>query len=154
MRTVSNLLIVFLATFNIYGFLVYEGSATYNIVVNSNQSEIDCMIKNMYYEAATQPERGILAVGYTVVNRVKDERWPSDVCGVIYQKDQFSWTSGNTLKPISSKQYNRLKPLAKLVLSTPSPITSTHYHAVYVKPYWSTSMRKLHKIGDHIFYEG
>jgi spore germination cell wall hydrolase CwlJ-like protein len=29
---------------------------------------------------------------------------------------------------------------------------ATNYHADYVKPRWAKSMRKLVKIGTHIFY--
>ena len=30
---------------------------------------------------------------------------------------------------------------------------ATHYHAVYVKPRWARSMKKMQKIGRHIFYK-
>ena len=29
---------------------------------------------------------------------------------------------------------------------------ATHYHAIYVKPKWSSSLQKITRIGDHIFY--
>ena len=29
---------------------------------------------------------------------------------------------------------------------------ATHYHADYVKPKWSNSLRQIIKIGRHIFY--
>ena len=31
--------------------------------------------------------------------------------------------------------------------------TATNYHADYVKPKWAKSMKRLVKIGRHIFYE-
>ena len=31
--------------------------------------------------------------------------------------------------------------------------TATHYHAVYVRPYWARWMKKADKIGNHIFYK-
>ncbi len=30
---------------------------------------------------------------------------------------------------------------------------STHYHATYVKPRWARSMKRMEKIGRHIFYK-
>ena len=30
--------------------------------------------------------------------------------------------------------------------------TATHYHAVYVRPFWARRMKKTDKIGSHIFY--
>ena len=31
--------------------------------------------------------------------------------------------------------------------------TSTHYHANYVRPRWARKMKKMEKIGRHIFYK-
>jgi spore germination cell wall hydrolase CwlJ-like protein len=31
--------------------------------------------------------------------------------------------------------------------------TSTHYHAVYVRPRWARTMKEMDKIGRHIFYK-
>jgi len=31
--------------------------------------------------------------------------------------------------------------------------SSTHYHATYVHPDWSRTMRKMASIGGHIFYK-
>ena len=31
--------------------------------------------------------------------------------------------------------------------------TATNYHADYVKPKWAKSMKRLIKIGRHVFYE-
>jgi spore germination cell wall hydrolase CwlJ-like protein len=30
---------------------------------------------------------------------------------------------------------------------------ATHYHAVYVKPYWVNKKRKIRTIADHVFYQ-
>jgi len=30
---------------------------------------------------------------------------------------------------------------------------ATHYHATYVRPYWAKSLKKMDKIGTHIFYK-
>ena len=29
---------------------------------------------------------------------------------------------------------------------------ATHYHAVYVSPYWTKMKKKVRVIGDHVFY--
>jgi spore germination cell wall hydrolase CwlJ-like protein len=31
---------------------------------------------------------------------------------------------------------------------------ATHYHASYVAPKWAPAMRRLAKIGTHVFYRG
>jgi spore germination cell wall hydrolase CwlJ-like protein len=30
--------------------------------------------------------------------------------------------------------------------------SSTHYHATYVSPFWAPTMKKMTKIGLHVFY--
>ena len=30
--------------------------------------------------------------------------------------------------------------------------TATHYHTIFVVPYWSNSLAKIATIGNHIFY--
>jgi spore germination cell wall hydrolase CwlJ-like protein len=30
---------------------------------------------------------------------------------------------------------------------------ATHYHATYVRPHWAPRMKKLTKIGQHVFYQ-
>lgn len=30
---------------------------------------------------------------------------------------------------------------------------STHYHATYVRPRWASRLKKMDKIGTHIFYK-
>jgi len=49
------------------------------------ESAIDCMAKNIYFEAKSQPLVGQLAVGLVVLNRVKSKNWPNDICKVIYE---------------------------------------------------------------------
>ena len=48
-------------------------------------TEATCLAKNMYFEARNQGLAGQLAVSLVVMNRVKDERFPNTICGVIEQ---------------------------------------------------------------------
>lgn len=53
---------------------------------------LDCLTKNIYFEAKNQSIAGQLAVALVVMNRVKDSRYPSTVCEVIYEGPQYeSW---------------------------------------------------------------
>ena len=47
--------------------------------------EVECLAKNMYYEARNQGTAGKLAVTNVVLNRVKDERFPNTICEVVKQ---------------------------------------------------------------------
>lgn len=123
---------------------------------SAKTKEIECLAKNIYYEARNQPKIGMIAVANVTMNRVQDERYPSSVCKVVYQKKQFSWT--HTVKNQTPKNkivYEKIYTLAQKVYNgTIGDITSgaTHYHATYVKPKWAKRMTKITKIEDHIFY--
>jgi spore germination cell wall hydrolase CwlJ-like protein len=58
---------------------------------------LECMIKNIYMEARGENKMGKLLVASTVMNRRKLSRYPSTICGVIYQPHQFSWTRSKSL---------------------------------------------------------
>jgi spore germination cell wall hydrolase CwlJ-like protein len=48
--------------------------------------ELQCLARNIFFEAANEPEEGKVAVGLVTLNRVQDERFPKSVCGVVDQK--------------------------------------------------------------------
>ena len=52
-----------------------------------------CLALNIYHEARGEPIEGQRAVASVTLNRTLDPRWPSTVCGVVYDPQQFSWTS-------------------------------------------------------------
>ena len=57
--------------------------------------EVDCLAKNIYFEAKGEPRAGKIAVAEVTMNRVKSKQFPRSVCAVVYQKTkgtcQFSW---------------------------------------------------------------
>ena len=73
--------------------------------------EVECLALNIYHEARNQPTAGKLAVAQVTLNRVKHDRFPNTICGVVYQgyylnnnpikhKCQFSWwCDGKSDKP-------------------------------------------------------
>ena len=68
-----------------------------------SQTEIECMAKNIYFEAAVESTAGQLAVAQVTLNRVKSRHYPNSVCEVVYEgphtangfpkrdRCQFSW---------------------------------------------------------------
>ena len=58
--------------------------------------QLACLTKNIYYEAASESYEGKLAVAQVTLNRANDPKFPSTICGVVYQRTlgtcQFSWT--------------------------------------------------------------
>lgn len=49
----------------------------------------ECLAKNIFYEAANEPLEGKVAVGIVTLNRSRNDRFPSSICGVVNQKTVF-----------------------------------------------------------------
>jgi spore germination cell wall hydrolase CwlJ-like protein len=54
------------------------------------QSDLDCLAKNIYYEAASEPEEGKVAVGLVTINRSLSVDFPQSICGVVNQRTVLS----------------------------------------------------------------
>ncbi len=128
-------------------------------------AEKNCLARAIYFEARSEPEAGQIAVANVILNRVKSKRYPDSICGVVYDgahrlnSCQFSFAcDGKKDAPKSAKQWSKAKKLASRALAGDAYVrvvsTATHYHADYVQPNWSGSMKRLIKIGRHIFYNG
>lgn len=126
--------------------------------------QLDCLTRNIYWEAASEPFEGKVAVAQVTMNRVADGRFGKDVCGVVYQKNviyekiicQFSWVCETThkIRPIHTPLWRESEEVAKKVLlenfRLPGLKEAMYYHADYVNPGWKKP--KIDKIGRHIFY--
>ena len=156
------------------------GKSAFGDIFNGKppHNHIECMAKNIYFEAKSQSLAGQIAVGLVVLNRVKSEIYPNTICGVIedakisqwWLKEkglkkpikhmcQFSWYCDGKSDEIKDHYtYNQLYVLAEGLVSTNFKtlldITdgALYYHADYVKPKWSRHFEKTVKIGRHIFY--
>lgn len=135
-----------------------------------DRKAIDCLAKNIYWEASNEPLRGKKAVAQVTVNRTEDGRFADDICGVVYERDrvkvkgrmkticQFSWTcmSVKNKTPKHVEEWEEALMIAqKFVLDShelPELDEALFYHADYVRPRWAKQMVKIEKIGAHIFY--
>ena len=50
-----------------------------------NETELKCMAENIYFEGRAEPMVGKIAIGHVVLNRIKDDRFPDTICGVVHQ---------------------------------------------------------------------
>lgn len=128
------------------------------------EKQLDCLTLNVYREAAREPFEGKVAIAQVTINRTKNNKFPDDICGVVYQKNvfmktvvcQFSWYCNRVHRnrPINQKQYEESHAVAKKVLLEGFRLDSLHdalfYHADYINPHWRYV--KIIKIGTHIFY--
>lgn len=121
--------------------------------------QLDCLAANIYYEGRNQPALGQLAIGLTTLVRAREGDWPSSICGVVYQPNQFSWVGKKNKQPKWDQgAYLRSLSLANQILSGDFdnllPLFSpTYFHTTQVNPKWSQHMSKVAVINDHIFYE-
>ena len=61
---------------------------TVNIIATPflSDKDVDCLARNIFYEAGSEPIEGKVAVGMVTINRTQDERYPQSVCGVVRQR--------------------------------------------------------------------
>jgi len=134
------------------------------ITADMRQKQLDCLARNIYYEAGYEPFEGKVAVAQVTINRTESGQFPSDICQVVYQKNvvyekvlcQFSWycDKASLQKPMNGPVYTESMAVAKKVLLEGFRIdgikSALYYHADYVNPKWGK--KPVTKIGHHIFY--
>jgi len=146
---------------------VKEDKPANYITMAQREKEIDCLAKNIYYEAGNEPFEGKVAVALVTLNRVKSPHFPKDICSVVYQQNivynkvicQFSWycDSKAKVRPIHQATYNESVRVAKKVLLEGFKLEIISedvlfYHANYISPKWKRT--RVTQIGKHIFYKG
>lgn len=120
--------------------------------------ELGCLAMNIYHEARGETEKGKLAVAAVTINRVENKHYPDNVCDVVWQRKQFSWTD---LKPkyhiIKDEQawVNAIQ-IAQLFLDGgdwSGVGQATHYHTLEVSPNWKDNDNLIAQVGNHLFYD-
>ena len=148
--------------------------------IKYTSEDLDCLAKNIYFEAGVESTAGKLAVANVTINRILSKEYPNSVCGVVKEgrhyysaksetweplRDmcQFSWyCDGRGDNPNPGRTWESSKDLAKIVLGKHQQdilidITdgATHYHANWMEsfPRWSAQHKKVASIDRHIFYK-
>ncbi|TCT07184.1 cell wall hydrolase [Tepidamorphus gemmatus] len=134
------------------------------IDIEDFERDRQCLAVAIYFEARGESEAGQMAVAQVVLNRVLDHRYPNTVCGVIYQnrqwrnRCQFSFACDGRPETIRDKQsWATALRIAEEALKGDYFLDNvgmaTHYHATYVNPRWGRYLKRLERIGTHIFYQ-
>lgn len=117
---------------------------------------LECLARNVYYEARGEPSAGQYAVAEVTMNRKASPRFPKTICEVVYQREAFSWTGLGVLDPPAGDAWIRAVHIAEDVYYQRRPRTLQpnvlHFHATYVRPEWSGEKRRVARIGKHVFY--
>lgn len=84
--------------------------------IQIRDTEVECLAKNIYYEARGESVAGQMAVGEVTINRVRSPRFPSSVCGVISQRRgelcQFSWKCAAHISINDKRRWRQIMKLA------------------------------------------
>ena len=90
---------------------------TVNIIATPflSDRDVDCLARNIFYEAGSESTEGKVAVGMVTINRANDPRYPQNVCGVVGQKTILTVPQTTT----------RVKTIKQDFLSPPTQVVET-----------------------------
>ena len=117
-----------------------------------------CLAFAIYMESKGEPTVGQEAVGEVVLNRSKQRNYPDNPCGVVRQRNQFSWYNKNidiTKEPNNKnpEQWKKAKIVAERVLNNTTNHTkgSLFFNTKNLGVRYKTKVSPC-VIGNHIFY--
>lgn len=121
--------------------------------VQASASDINCMARAMYFESNRSSRDGMIAVGSVVMNRVQSDDFPSTVCAVVSQRNQFA--PGVMTKSINGQGQDLALASATAVLAGerhPSIRSARFFHAAW----YDANFNNIHYVltaGGNAFYE-
>ena len=72
---------------------------------------LECLARNVYYEARGESSAGQYAVAEVTMNRKASQHYPKTVCEVVYQREAFSWTGMGPLDEPAGDALAFLRPV-------------------------------------------
>jgi hypothetical protein len=90
MKLISNFLTLFIIA--ALAVMALHGTPEQQASSDLSESDLFCMVQNVYHEARGEDALGQAAVAHVTLNRVRSPAYPDTVCGVVWQQGQFSWT--------------------------------------------------------------
>lgn len=123
---------------------------------------LTCLALNVFKEARGEPVRAQHAVALVTLNRVLNSNMRKDVCQVVFERNQFSWTITDTKNGVllrhkrpdrNSVEWARAEQSAfEAFYMDDFTDGATHYHELKSKPYWRKHYQHVGTWGNHIFY--
>lgn len=131
----------------------------------TERRNLECLARNVYYEARGEPPEGQYAVAEVTMNRKASSRYPATVCEVVHEKrwdairkryvGAFSWTEFYAVPEPAGEAWVFAQKVAEDVYHgrTPPRVEgATYYHATYIRPSWARTQQRVARIGRHVFY--
>ena len=136
---------------------------TEHAVSRYSERERWCLSTGIYFEARGESYRGQVGVAQVIMNRVEHRLYPNTICGVVFQNQswrnrcQFSFACDGKPERVNDRTaWAKAEEITEKVLEGTLYLSevsnATHYHANYVYPHWASRMKRLTRIGAHIFY--
>lgn len=82
----------------------------------------ECLARNIYHEAANEPEEGKAAVGIVTINRVKDSRFGRSICDVVNQRTVF----------VRNREISKTEMVQRGWFGRPEPVKVKHIEIAQV----------------------
>jgi spore germination cell wall hydrolase CwlJ-like protein len=117
------------------------------------------MALNMYHEAMGEGAEGMIAVGWVVLNRIRDPRFPDTVTGVITDGGeagpcQWSWYCDGRPDTPQGRPWRLALEVARRMLGDPPPDPTNGalwFQLSYTNPPpWQAHF--VARVGEHDFY--
>lgn len=115
-------------------------------------SSLLCLSLNIFHESRGEPLEGKVAVAYVTDKRANgnDEKY----CQVVFEKNQFSWTTETNQVNFKSQEWLDALNVASTFKNYPDKsLGATHFHNKDASPKWKEHFELLSEIGNHIFYK-
>lgn len=129
------------------------------VSIEKQKKDLDCLTKNIYFEARNQGTKGMQLVAEVTRNRLLSGKHGDTYCKVVYQPWQFSWVKQAQKPKQNSQELTKYKEASKIAFTVMQPTYKsklpeqvTYYHTLQVKPHWSVKFKKYATIGNHVFY--
>jgi len=136
-----------------------------SVTAEVRNKQLECLARNIYYEAGNQPFEGKVAVAQVTINRAESGQFPKDICQVVYQKNivyekvlcQFSWycETATMTRPKNATAFKESEMVARQVLlegfRLPSLQKALYFHATHINPKWNRE--RVAVIAGHVFYK-
>ncbi len=121
----------------------------------SLDKQAHCLAGAVYFESKGESLAGQLAVAKVVMARAKSGRFAPTLCGVVFQKSQFSFVRGGQMPNIDKggTHWKNAVAISKIALNNAwkSPVEGAlYFHARYVSPGWK--LQRIGSVDQHVFY--
>ncbi len=127
-------------------------------------SQVSCLTEAIFFEAGNQSLKGKTAVGHTIMNRSKSNKYPTNVCYIVGDKTQYHYHQRKKrfkFDPDNKRLVKQIEDSARAALKVTSrerkvpdlTLGATHFinPKIATDVHWVPAFNRTALIGDHLF---